>query len=172
MLQLHIASLDFNQIVKLCRQHHLLSALAYILNRGLNDFVTPAAELLLSVLASPSGPSSAAPASAEGAGLTSMSQKEAAAVKLLAYLRCCFRGEAFPPGDHSSSIFARFHCSDSNPFLCNMSWPCTAQIQRGAVWSLIVNLPVVPSGVAIRTIRRCETLHSCKWSAWCWYELL
>ncbi len=123
VLQLHIASLDFNQIVKLCRQHHLLSALAYILNRGLNDFVTPAAELLLSVLASPSGPSSAAPASAEGAGLTSMSQKEAAAVKLLAYLRCCFRGEAFPPGDHSSSIFARFHCSDSNPFCATCPGP-------------------------------------------------
>ena len=93
VLQMDIASLDFNQIVKLCRQHRLLSALAYILNRGLNDFVSPAAELLLAMLSVPEQP-----AGADAAGAASMHHREAAARKLLAYLRCCFRGEAFPPG--------------------------------------------------------------------------
>ena len=88
-----IASLDFNQIVKLCRQHRLLSALSYILNRGLNDFVSPAAELLLAMLSVPEQP-----ASADAAGAASTHPREAAACKLLAYLRCCFRGETFPPG--------------------------------------------------------------------------
>ena len=94
VLQMDIASLDFNQLVKLCRQHHLLSALAYILNRGLNDFVTPAAELLLGMLSVAEPPAPADPP----AGDAGVHLREAAACKLLAYLRCCFRGEAFPPG--------------------------------------------------------------------------
>lgn len=100
VLQMDIASLDFNQIVKLCRQHHLLSALAYILNRGLNDFVTPAAELLLGMLSVAEPPSISDPS----AGNDRVYPREAAACKLLAYLRCCFRGEAFPPGALSYCI--------------------------------------------------------------------
>ncbi len=104
VLRMDIASLDFNQIVKLCRQHHLLSALAYILNRGLNDFVTPAAELLLAMLSAPELSETATAVVSGGTEVSGLATagaanpRESAACKLLAYLRCCFRGEAFPPG--------------------------------------------------------------------------
>ena len=46
VLHMDIASLDFNQVVRLCRHHRLYSALIYVFNRGFNDYVAPAQELL------------------------------------------------------------------------------------------------------------------------------
>lgn len=46
VLHMDIGSLDFNQVVRLCREHGLYSALIYVFNRGLDDFKAPLEELL------------------------------------------------------------------------------------------------------------------------------
>ncbi|KAK9804391.1 hypothetical protein WJX72_010740 [[Myrmecia] bisecta] len=84
VLHMDIASLDFNQVVRLCRLHRLHSALIYIFNRGLNDYTAPTAELLLAMLYAGGGEGGRA--------------RRATGYKLLVYLRCCLTGQAFPPG--------------------------------------------------------------------------
>ncbi|KAK9145826.1 hypothetical protein Sjap_005729 [Stephania japonica] len=80
VLHMDISSLDFNQVVRLCREHGLYSALIYLFNKGLDDFKTPLEELLL---------------------LLHDGQRENAAAigyKALVYLKYSFSGLAFPPG--------------------------------------------------------------------------
>ena len=69
------------QIIRLCWQYDLLTALSYILNRGLNDYMGPAAALLMPLLLASDGSSS-----------------RRAGYRLLVYLRCCLTGQSFPPG--------------------------------------------------------------------------
>lgn len=80
VLHMDISSLDFNQVVKLCREHGLYGALIYLFNRGLNDFKAPLEELLLA--------------------LQDRSSMDVAAIgyRMLVYLKYCFQGLAFPPG--------------------------------------------------------------------------
>ncbi|CAB4300751.1 unnamed protein product [Prunus armeniaca] len=47
VLHMDISSLDFNQVVRLCREHGLYSALVYLFNKGLDDFRSPLEELLV-----------------------------------------------------------------------------------------------------------------------------
>ncbi|GMH22393.1 hypothetical protein Nepgr_024236 [Nepenthes gracilis] len=80
VLHMDISSLDFNQVVRLCREHGLYGALIYLFNKGLDDFRTPLEELL-AVLQS--------------------SERDAATAlgyRMLIYLKYCFLGLAFPPG--------------------------------------------------------------------------
>ncbi|CAK7348627.1 unnamed protein product [Dovyalis caffra] len=80
VLHMDISSLDFNQVVRLCREHGLYGALVYLFNKGLDDFRTPLEELLV---------------------VSRTSQKETAAAlgyRMLVYLKYCFLGLAFPPG--------------------------------------------------------------------------
>ncbi|KAI4355307.1 hypothetical protein L6164_004095 [Bauhinia variegata] len=80
VLHMDISSLDFNQVVRLCREHGLYSALVYLFNKGLNDFRAPLEELFAVLL---------------------HSQKESATAlgyRMLVYLKYCFTGLAFPPG--------------------------------------------------------------------------
>ncbi|KAJ4795229.1 Vacuolar protein sorting-associated protein 8-like protein [Rhynchospora pubera] len=80
ILHMDISSLDFNQVVKLCREHGLYGALIYLFNQGLNDYKAPLEELLSVVQSSP--------------------WKEASRIcyRMLVYLKYCFQGLAFPPG--------------------------------------------------------------------------
>ncbi|KAG6667166.1 vacuolar protein sorting-associated protein 8 homolog isoform X1 [Carya illinoinensis] len=80
VLHMDISSLDFNQVVRLCREHGLYGALVYLFNKGLDDFRAPLEELLV---------------------VLQNSQKESAAAlgyRMLVYLKYCFSGLAFPPG--------------------------------------------------------------------------
>ncbi|KAK1273312.1 hypothetical protein QJS04_geneDACA010854 [Acorus gramineus] len=79
VLHMDISSLDFNQVVRLCREHGLYGALIYLFNRGLDDFKAPLEELLVVV---------------------QNKRKEDSAVgyRMLVYLKYCFSGLAFPPG--------------------------------------------------------------------------
>ena len=81
VLHMDIGSLDFNQVTRLCQQHGLYSALLYIFNRGLAEFIAPAQDLLHAVVES-----------------AAEAPRAALADKLLVYLQCCFEGRAFPPG--------------------------------------------------------------------------
>ncbi|KAK3152034.1 hypothetical protein QOZ80_2BG0153450 [Eleusine coracana subsp. coracana] len=80
ILHMDISSLDFNQVVRLCREHGLYGALIYLFNQGLNDFRTPLEELL--------------------SVIQNASRKDAASTcyRMLVYLKYCFQGLAFPPG--------------------------------------------------------------------------
>ncbi|KAJ7963418.1 vacuolar protein sorting-associated protein 8-like [Quillaja saponaria] len=80
VLHMDISSLDFNQVIRLCREHGLYGALVYLFNKGLNDFRAPLEELL---------------------AVLRNSQKESATAlgyRMLVYLKYCFSGLAFPPG--------------------------------------------------------------------------
>ncbi|KAL3517335.1 hypothetical protein ACH5RR_024237 [Cinchona calisaya] len=80
VLHMDISSLDFNQVVRLCREHRLHGALIYLFNKGLDDFRTPLEELLVVI---------------------QHCEKESASAlgyRMLVYLKYCFQGLAFPPG--------------------------------------------------------------------------
>ncbi|ONK64159.1 uncharacterized protein A4U43_C07F22710 [Asparagus officinalis] len=85
VLHMDISSLDFNQVVKLCREHGLFGALIYLFNRGLDDFKAPLEELLVVIQNTP--------------------HAEVAAIgyRMLIYLKYCFQGLGFPPGHGSLS---------------------------------------------------------------------
>ncbi|XP_055810838.1 uncharacterized protein LOC129880699 isoform X2 [Solanum dulcamara] len=80
VLHMDMLSLDFNQVVRLCREHRLHGALIYLFNKGLDDFRTPLEELFLI--------------------LRDCTRESATALgyKMLVYLKYCFQGFAFPPG--------------------------------------------------------------------------
>ncbi|WIA29507.1 hypothetical protein OEZ86_012008 [Tetradesmus obliquus] len=84
VLHLSIASLDLDQVIRLCEGCGLYSALAYIHNSALADYRKPLTDLLAAV-----------------AGAGSAAEARRCCYKLLVYLRCCFRGLAFPPGTGS-----------------------------------------------------------------------
>ena len=86
---------DDGQVVRLCRQHHLYSALAFLFPRALLDFVAPAAELVVAVAYASDEPSTAA---GDPDSLAAWSERRQLAFKLLVYLRTCFQGLSFPPG--------------------------------------------------------------------------
>ncbi|KAK9840784.1 hypothetical protein WJX81_004448 [Elliptochloris bilobata] len=99
VLRLDLASLDFNQVTRLCRAHRLHTALASLFTRALADYAAPAAELLLTATV-------AKPEACPAAG-AAWGERAATAYKLLIYLRCCFRGHAFPPGSGELPAEAR-----------------------------------------------------------------
>ncbi|XP_062091293.1 uncharacterized protein LOC133797417 [Humulus lupulus] len=80
VLHMDISSLDFNQVVRLCREHGLYGALFYLFNKGLKDFRAPLEELF-AVLQN-----------------TQSEANSALGYRMLVYLKYCFSGLAFPPG--------------------------------------------------------------------------
>uniref|UniRef100_A0A1J3JRI7 Vacuolar protein sorting-associated protein 8-like protein n=1 Tax=Noccaea caerulescens TaxID=107243 RepID=A0A1J3JRI7_NOCCA len=88
VLHMDISSLDFNQVVRICREHGLYGALLYLFNKGLDDFRSPLEELLIV--------------------LRNSERQRATAIgyRMLVYLKYCFLGLAFPPG-HGTLIPTR-----------------------------------------------------------------
>jgi len=95
--------------MRLCRQHHLYTALAFLFPRALLDYVAPVAELIVAV-------ARAAEGLQQHGGSESWSQSKALGFKLLIYLRTNFAGLTFPPGmskliphcDHTLRIISCF----------------------------------------------------------------
>ena len=90
------------QVLKLCREHRLLSALVYMFTRGLQDYIAPAVELLMaqltdSIEATTGGAEANTAAKPASVGAADP-RTGADGYKLLVYLRCCLRGQQFPPG--------------------------------------------------------------------------
>ncbi len=77
-------SLDFDQVAKLCLAHNLSSALIYVYNSGLNDYITPL-EHLFRALAD--------------------SKAKATGLRILLYLSKSLTGQAFPTGASHSGQF-------------------------------------------------------------------
>uniref|UniRef100_M4F8J8 RING-type domain-containing protein n=1 Tax=Brassica campestris TaxID=3711 RepID=M4F8J8_BRACM len=80
VLHMDISSLDFNQVVRICREHGLYGALLYLFNKGLDDFRSPLEELLIVFRNS------------------ERQRSTAIGYRMLVYLKYCFLGLAFPPG--------------------------------------------------------------------------
>ncbi|XP_010522886.1 PREDICTED: vacuolar protein sorting-associated protein 8 homolog isoform X2 [Tarenaya hassleriana] len=83
VLHMDISSLDFNQVVRICREHGLYGALIYLFNKGLDDFRSPLEELLTVLWNSES------------------QRATTIGYRMLVYLKHCFLGLAFPPGHGS-----------------------------------------------------------------------
>ncbi|EPS74414.1 hypothetical protein M569_00339, partial [Genlisea aurea] len=86
ILHMDILSLDFNQVIRLCREHGLHRALIYLFNKGLDDFRTPLEELLVL--------------------LQTSTREDANSIgyRVLVYLKYCFKGLVFPPGSGFISL--------------------------------------------------------------------
>ncbi|KAM0845517.1 hypothetical protein ACQ4PT_056320 [Festuca glaucescens] len=114
ILHMDISSLDFNQVVRLCREHGLYGALIYLFNQGLNDFRTPLEELL--------------------SVIQSIARKDATATcyRMLVYLKYCFQGLAFPPG-HGIIPRGRLHSvrKELLEFMLEESKMLTSEICKG-----------------------------------------
>ena len=105
-------------MARLSRQHALYSALTFIYTHALDDYVAPIAELIFAIVRSrqSTGQTGAEQLVATGpaappavvAGITGRpedgqgaSEQHYLGFKLMAYLRCCLQGNAFPPGAFS-----------------------------------------------------------------------
>ncbi|XP_062224241.1 uncharacterized protein LOC133922777 [Phragmites australis] len=114
ILHMDISSLDFNQVVRLCREHGLYGALIYLFNQGLNDFRTPLEELL-SVIQN-----------------TNIKDAASTCYRMLVYLKYCFQGLAFPPG-HGIIPQSRLHSvrEELVQFLLEESKSLTSEVFKG-----------------------------------------
>ncbi|KAJ9588007.1 hypothetical protein L9F63_028180, partial [Diploptera punctata] len=84
IVHLNVASLDIDQVMRLCRANGLYDAMIHIYNRGLKDYITPLEELMPILQA----------ALATGKQLTD--NHIALGNKLLVYISCCLAGRAYP----------------------------------------------------------------------------
>ena len=82
------------QVIRLCRQHRLTTALAYLFPRALLDYVAPVAELVIAIAKAKAEEQEAV---AQGS-LSERKASRALGFKLLVYLRTNFAGLTFPPG--------------------------------------------------------------------------
>ena len=101
---LNVVCLDIHQVMSSCWQYGLYDAIIYIYNNGMQDFVTPAEELL-TVLVN-------ALKSNENGGYESVTKRMTSSQiklgnKLLVYISCCLAGRAYPYGDIANDQVAK-----------------------------------------------------------------
>jgi hypothetical protein len=97
IVHMDVSCLDFQQVVTLCRQHALFSALFAVYNKGLADYATPLTEALTALSSTALSPARK-DVMLDGAG------RHRLACKVLLYVDCCLRGLAFPRGDIPSAL--------------------------------------------------------------------
>eukprot|EP00736_Rhodelphis_marinus_P006372 Rmarinus@m.27921 len=98
ILKMNIPSLDFQQVVKLCRKHHLYSALIYVFNTGCNDYIIPLEDLFDAVSSEKkSGAGKDVSLLSTGVG-SDEKGSDSHGYKLLLYVSYCLKGQAFPSG--------------------------------------------------------------------------
>jgi hypothetical protein len=103
LLKLDLRHLDVDSAVKTCLRHHLYSALIYVINRGLMDYVLPI-DLLLAASCSDMTVAGAFKKDAlivntgDSAPFTHEGCRHAG-YKLLLYMLFCLSGKSFPHGD-------------------------------------------------------------------------
>jgi hypothetical protein len=96
ILHINPGILDVDRVINLCRKHKLNNALIYIFNIGLNDYISPIAEILLfqNTSTSPGSTDAKIIQADENIGSPAIYQ-------LFLYLSCIFHGQSFPQGSLS-----------------------------------------------------------------------
>ncbi|EAL61787.1 RING zinc finger-containing protein [Dictyostelium discoideum AX4] len=89
VLHLDISSIDFHQTVVLCRKHGLYSALIYLYNKGLNDYITPMEDMMEVVIK---------PNNLNNQPTEMDKNSKSVAQRLLLYLQLSLSGKSFPSG--------------------------------------------------------------------------
>ena len=109
IMHLDVTMLDFDSVIRHCRGHGLHSALIYVCNRGLNDYITPM-EVMLNTIASEEN-SRALQSQSEDRGSSSIKGRDFSSLhtnlgstglgyKLLYYLKLSLAGQSFPFGQN------------------------------------------------------------------------
>ncbi|EMS47517.1 Vacuolar protein sorting-associated protein 8-like protein [Triticum urartu] len=129
ILHMDISSLDFNQVVRLCREHGLYGALIYLFNQGLNDFRTPLEELL-SVIQNATRKDATSTCAMRKASILPYFHFNS--YRMLVYLKYCFQGLAFPPG-HGRIPRAQLHAvrKELLRFMLEDSKMLTSEVFKG-----------------------------------------
>lgn len=84
LLHLDVKSLDFDNVVQLCRQQNMPYALVHLYNKGREDFMTPLEFLFDIMVKNPS--------------------KRAPGLRVLLYISRCLQGQGFPSGTIASKL--------------------------------------------------------------------
>ncbi|XP_042192030.1 vacuolar protein sorting-associated protein 8 homolog isoform X2 [Callorhinchus milii] len=87
IVHMDVTSLDIQQVVGMCWEHHLHDAMIYVYNRGMNDYIMPMEKLFQII-----GPSLRA-------GKSLSDEQVIMGNKLLVYISCCLAGRAYPLGN-------------------------------------------------------------------------
>ena len=103
------------QVIRLCRQHRLTSALAYLFPRALLDYVAPVAELAVAIVNARADEQNSQEPDNPPPG---WKLSKVLGFKLLTYLRTHFAGLTFPPGKYivvfsASAPFKQRFCEQS-----------------------------------------------------------
>ncbi|KJE92646.1 Vps8-like protein [Capsaspora owczarzaki ATCC 30864] len=99
LVHMDVANLDLHQVITMCRQHRLYTALIYVYNRGLFDYVSPMEELVQRLYQAVKGKGRAQAAATNDAAPSGMSSSDfSIGYKLLLYMSFCLTGRAFPAG--------------------------------------------------------------------------
>jgi WD40 repeat protein len=88
ILHIPIPSLDFHQVVTLCRKHYLMSALFYVFIQALNDYITPLDDLIKILLKIET--------QKQSLSQEQQTLQKTIGYKVLIYLSYCFSGKSFP----------------------------------------------------------------------------
>ena len=92
ILHLDIASMDFHQVVTVCREHELWEGLIYVYNKGLGDYLTPLDFMMQSLQALIATP----PVADEASTREWSTRRCGLADKTLAYIFFCLSGTSIP----------------------------------------------------------------------------
>ncbi len=92
ILHLDIASMDFHQVVTVCREHELWEGLIYVYNKGLGDYLTPLDFMMQSLQALIANP----PVADEASTREWSTRLCGLADKTLAYISFCLSGTSIP----------------------------------------------------------------------------
>jgi vacuolar protein sorting-associated protein 8 len=109
LLHMDCTIMDFDSILTLLRTHEMYSALFYVFNQGLDDYVTPLEIILEKLLSEADIGGATAPRRRDG---VLQNDFERLGFKALLYIQACFNGKTFPkenllePDDRAYSVKA------------------------------------------------------------------
>ncbi len=106
ILHMNVSQMNLDGVIRLCQKHQLFSALIYVYNHGISEYVIPAEVLFDTIekndMLQEGGRESVASIDLIGRSSSSLSNVRATspmfAYKLLLYLKYCFKGLSFPRG--------------------------------------------------------------------------
>lgn len=131
LLHMDCTIIDFDSILVLLRRHDMFTALFYVFNQGLDDYVSPLEILLEKVFDEADAGGIFAVRNQDGALITSF---ESLGYKSIVYLQACFHGKSFPsdaniePEDRQRSLK-----HEMLQFLAQNIYSPSSQVSKGPI---------------------------------------